>query len=176
MTLLLNIDVPDVETGVRFYTAAFALEVGRRFGTDFVELLGWPATVYLLAKAAGTVGAGGDLRRYGRHWTPVHADIVVDDVDAAVARAVGAGAKLEAPVETVVTFLLTCSAAAEATFACAAVSSALDDICSLTAVNSLEAPAKDTAYGRIAMLADPFGHGFCLLQFNGQGYDALLAG
>ena len=40
----------------------------------------------------------------------------------------------------------------------------------------LEAPAKDTAYGRIAMLADPFGHGFCLLQFNQQGYDALLAG
>jgi predicted enzyme related to lactoylglutathione lyase len=132
MTLLLNIDVPDVETGVRFYTAAFGLKVGRRFGTDFVELLGWPATIYLLAKAAGTVGAGGDLRRYDRHWTPVHADIVVDDVDAAVARAVGAGAKLEAP-------------------------------------------PKDAAYGRIAMLADPFGHGFCLLQFNRQGYDSLLA-
>ena len=84
MTLLLNIDVPDVEAGVRFYTAAFDLKVGRRFGTDFVELLGWPAPVYLLTKAAGTVGAGGDLRRYGRHWTPVHPDIVVDDVDAAV--------------------------------------------------------------------------------------------
>ena len=62
---------------------------------------------------------------------PVHADIVVDDVDAAVERAVAAGAKLEAP-------------------------------------------AKDAAYGRIAMLADPFGHGFCLLQFNERGYDALL--
>ena len=62
-------------------------------------------------------------RRYSRHWTPVHPDIVVDDVDAAVERAVAAGAKLEAP-------------------------------------------AKDAAYGRIAMLADPFGHGFCLLQFN----------
>jgi predicted enzyme related to lactoylglutathione lyase len=132
MTLLLNIDVPDVEMGVHFYTAAFDLKVGRRFGTDFVELLGWPAPVYLLTKAAGTVGAGGDLRRYARHWTPVHPDIVVDDVDAAVDRAVGAGAKLEAA-------------------------------------------AKDTAYGRIAMLADPFGHGFCLLQFNRQGYDALLA-
>ena len=132
MTLLLNIDVPDVEAGVHFYTAAFDLKVGRRFGTDFVELLGWPAPVYLLTKAAGTVGAGGDLRRYARHWTPVHPDIVVDDVDAAVGRAVGAGAKLEAP-------------------------------------------AKDAAYGRIAMLADPFGHGFCLLQFNRQGYDALLA-
>ena len=132
MNLLLNIDVPDVETGERFYTSAFGLKVGRRFGTGFVELLGWPATVYLLAKEAGTVGAGGDLRRYSRHWTPVHADIVVDDVDAAVARAVGAGAKLETP-------------------------------------------AKDTAYGRIAMLADPFGHGFCLLRFNEKGYDALLA-
>lgn len=131
MTLLLNIDVPDVESGMRFYTAAFGLKVGRRFGADFVELLGWPATVYLLTKKAGTVGAGGDLRRYERHWTPVHADIVVDDVDAAVERAVGAGAKLEAP-------------------------------------------AKDTPYGRIAMLADPFGHGFCLLQFSERGYGALL--
>jgi predicted enzyme related to lactoylglutathione lyase len=133
MPLLLNIDVPDVETGVRFYTAAFGLTVGRRFGTDFVELLGWPAAVYLLTKKAGTVGAGGDLRRYERHWTPIHPDIVVEDVVAAVTRAVAAGARLEAP-------------------------------------------AKDTAYGRIAMLADPFGHGFCLLQFNDKGYDALLAG
>jgi len=131
MRLLLNIDVPDVETGLRFYTTAFDLKVGRRFGAGFVELLGWPADVYLLAKAAGTIGAGGDQRRYGRHWTPVHADIVVEDVDAAVERAVAAGAKLEAP-------------------------------------------AKDTAYGRIAMLADPFGHGFCLLQFSERGYDALL--
>ena len=130
MTLLLNIDVPDVETGARFYTSAFGLTVGRRFGTDFVELLGWPATVYLLAKATGTMGAGGDKRRYSRHWTPVHPDIVVVNVDAAVEQAVGAGAKLEAP-------------------------------------------AKDTPYGRIAMLADPFGHGFCLLQFNERGYDAL---
>lgn len=130
MTLLLNIDVPDVDSALRFYTSAFDLRVGRRFGTHFVELLGWPAPVYLLAKAAGTVGAGGDQRRYARHWTPVHPDIVVDDVDAAVTRAVDAGAKLEAP-------------------------------------------ARDTAYGRIAMLADPFGHGFCLLQFNERGYDAL---
>ena len=133
MTLLLNIDVPDVEEGVHFYTTAFDLKVGRRFGADFAELLGWPANVYLLAKEAGTVGAGGDLRRYARHWTPVHADIVVDDVDRAVERAVKAGAKLEAP-------------------------------------------ARDAPYGRIAMLADPFGHGFCLLQFNEQGYDALLPG
>jgi predicted enzyme related to lactoylglutathione lyase len=131
MTLLINIDVPDAETGARFYTEAFGLTVGRRFGKDFVELLGWEAPVYLLTKNAGTVGAGGDRRRYERHWTPFHLDVVVDDVDAAVARAVAAGAKLEAP-------------------------------------------ATDAPYGRIAMLADPFGHGFCLLQFSAQGYDALI--
>jgi predicted enzyme related to lactoylglutathione lyase len=130
MALLLNIDVPDVAAAVHFYTSAFDLKVGRWFGTDFVELVGWPATVYLLAKAPGTVGAGGDKRRYARHWTPIHPDIVVDDVDSAVERAVTAGAKLESA-------------------------------------------AKDTPYGRIAMLADPFGHGFCLLQFNERGYDAL---
>jgi predicted enzyme related to lactoylglutathione lyase len=131
MSLLINIDVPDAEAGVRFYTAAFGLEVGRRFGKDFVELLGWEAPVYILTKNPGTVGAGDDLRRYERHWTPFHLDVVVEDVDGAVARAVAAGAKLESP-------------------------------------------AKDAPYGRIAMLADPFGHGFCLLQFSERGYDALL--
>ncbi|HZY54104.1 MAG TPA: VOC family protein [Reyranella sp.] len=131
MSLLINLDVPDAEAATRFYTKAFGLTVGRRFGKDFVELLGWEAPVYLLAKNAGTVGAGGDLRRYERHWTPFHLDVVVADVDAAVERAVAAGAQLEAP-------------------------------------------ARDAPYGRIAMLADPFGHGFCLLQFSAKGYDALL--
>lgn len=131
MTFLLNIDVPDVETATTFYTEAFGLAVGRRFGTDFVELLGWPAPVYLLTKQAGTEGAGGDRRRYVRHWTPVHIDVVVDDVDAAVERALRAGA-------------------------------------------ILEVAASDAPYGRIAMLADPFGHGFCLLAFSERGYDALI--
>jgi len=131
MTFLLNIDVPDVAAATTFYTAAFGLTVGRRFGTAFVELLGWPAPVYLLTKEAGTVGAGDDRRRYGRHWTPLHIDVVVDDVDTAVERALRAGA-------------------------------------------ILEAPARDAPYGRIAMLADPFGHGFCLLAFSPEGYDALL--
>jgi hypothetical protein len=26
---------------------------------------------------------------------------------------------------------------------------------------------------RLALLADPFGNGFCLLQFTGRGYDAI---
>jgi hypothetical protein len=29
------------------------------------------------------------------------------------------------------------------------------------------------ALGKIAVLADPFGNGFCLIQFIGRGYDEI---
>ena len=29
------------------------------------------------------------------------------------------------------------------------------------------------AWGRMAPFADPFGNGFCLLQFTGRGYDEI---
>lgn len=32
----------------------------------------------------------------------------------------------------------------------------------------------EASYGKLAMFADPFGHGFCLIEFNATGYDALL--
>ena len=96
--LLVNIDVPDIEAGVAFYCGAFGLEVGRRFGPQAVELTGWPARLYLLENAAGSPAAGAERRRYDRHWTPVHLDVVVDDVDAALARALGAGARAETAI------------------------------------------------------------------------------
>lgn len=37
----------------------------------------------------------------------------------------------------------------------------------------LEAPVKVTRWGKIAMFADPFGHGFCLVEFLGRGYDEI---
>ena len=132
--LLINIDVPDIEAGIAFYTAALGLEVGRRFGADFVELIGRDAPIYLLRKDEGTpIGpAGGDARRYARHWSPIHPDFVVGEIDPAIARAVAAGAVQEGE---------TC-----------------------------EAP-----YGKLAMFADPFGHGFCLIEFNAEGYDAVAS-
>jgi len=87
--LLVNIDVPELDAAVAFYTRAFGLTVGRRFGEDGVELLGAVARIYLLAKPAGTTPApGARPRNYARHWTPVHLDFVVPDVAAAVERAV----------------------------------------------------------------------------------------
>ncbi len=133
-SLILNIDVPDIDAGIAFYSEAFGLTVGRRFDSAFVELLGAEVKLYLLQKASGTsIGpAGADVRRYERHWSPIHPDFVVEDIRAATERVLAAGAKQEAEIN-------------------------------------------ETPYGQIAMFADPFGHGFCLLQFNSQGYDALLA-
>lgn len=38
---------------------------------------------------------------------------------------------------------------------------------------SLERDIQTAAWGRIAMFADPFGNGFCLLEFRGRGYDEI---
>lgn len=132
MEFLVNIDVDDLDTALAFYTRAFGLRIGRRFGNGGVELLGAPAPIYLLVKPAGSAATAQvrDRRDYRRHWTPLHLDWVVDDLDAALAQAVAAGARIE------------------------------------------QAPATH-AWGRIALLVDPFGHGLCLLQFLGRGYDEI---
>jgi len=92
--LLINIDVPDLVAGERFYTQALGLTAGRRFDDDIVELLGSDAPLYLIRKPEGSaVGpAGGGVRTYARHWTPVHPDFTVDDLDAATLEAIRAGA------------------------------------------------------------------------------------
>lgn len=130
--LLVNIDVDDLQKAEAFYARAFGLKAGRRFGNGGVEMLGLAAPIYLLVKAAGTkaVPTTEQVRDYGRHWTPVHLDIVVNDIDAAVARAKVAGAILEAPV-------------------------------------------KSADWGKLALMADPFGHGFCLVEFVNRGYDEI---
>ncbi len=131
--LLINVDVDDLEEGVAFYTAAFGLDVGRRLGAGAVELVGGPVPLYLLEKPEGSAAAPGkgERRAYGRHWTPVHLDFVVDELDEALARALAAGATQEGAV-------------------------------------------RQAAWGRLALCADPFGHGFCLLEFQGRGYDELV--
>ncbi len=132
MELLVNIDVDDLSRAVEFYQRAFGLRPARRFGDVAVEMLGASSPIYLLAKASGTRAspATEDRRRYSRHWTPVHLDVAVADLDAALRQAREAGATLEGEIGT-------------------------------------------HAWGRIAYLADPFGHGICLLQFLGRGYDEI---
>lgn len=152
--VLVNIDVDDLDRAMRFYVDGIGLTVGRRLGDEIVELIGDDGVaVYLLVKEAGTVAVPKEaaaereakgvvaereeaeqgaklVRDYGRHWTPVHLDFAVEELEAAVARAVAAGAKLEREIE-------------------------------------------HHAWGSIAGLSDPFGHGVCLLRFTARGYDAI---
>ena len=131
-SLLVNIDVDDLAKAETFYSRAFGLRPGRRFGDGGLEMLGLAAPIYLLVKAAGSPAAPTTAQRrdYARHWTPVHLDFVVDDIEAALSRAVAAGATLEAPV-------------------------------------------KSSNWGKLALMADPFGNGFCIVEFVGRGYDEI---
>lgn len=103
MHLLLNIDVPDLPAAERFYTEALGLRLGRQlFAGTVVELLGAPLPIYLLHQAAGSLpfAASQQGRSYRRHWTPLHLDLVVDDLEAALARALAAGARQEGPIRS----------------------------------------------------------------------------
>jgi len=96
IVLQVNVDVPDLERGVAFYRDAFGLTLRRRlFGGAVAELSGAPCPFFLLQKDDGSAAAGAARRDYTRHWTPVHLELVVPDVERAVARAVAAGARLE---------------------------------------------------------------------------------
>lgn len=96
MRFLINIDVPALEAAIAFYRDALGLRLARRLDEDVAELVGGPCPIYLLEKPAGSPPADGAAPRdYARHWSPVHLDFVVDDLDAAVERAVAAGARRE---------------------------------------------------------------------------------
>jgi predicted enzyme related to lactoylglutathione lyase len=43
----------------------------------------------------------------------------------------------------------------------------------LAAGGSQEGPVQDHVWGRMALMADPFGHGLCLLEWKGRGYDEI---
>ena len=134
MDIRICIDVPDLERAIAFYTDGLGLRLGRRLGDDWAELLGAGNAVDLLTNEAGTapLGESNPQRRdYARHWTPVHLDFVVDDVEAVAKRLLKLGATLERPVQ-------------------------------------------ERRWGRMANLADPFGHGIDLLEFRGRGYDEIV--
>ena len=81
--LLVNIDVDDLARASAFYMTVFALAPGRRFGDRGIELLGGSSRLYLLVKPAGSPAAlaAAQPRDYRRHWTPVHLDFGVPDIE-----------------------------------------------------------------------------------------------
>jgi predicted enzyme related to lactoylglutathione lyase len=91
------IDVPDLERGILFYENAFGFaKVAAPYPGVAVLKVGM-ASITLLEKRAQTKPSANtlDVRRYDRHWTPVHLDFHVDDVRRALEKAVNAGATQE---------------------------------------------------------------------------------
>ena len=91
------IDVPDLAKGVRFYADAFGFSKIAEPYKGVAVLAVDGAKITLLEKREQTNPSPHtqDVRRYDRHWTPVHLDFHVDDVKAALDKAVRAGAVKE---------------------------------------------------------------------------------
>jgi predicted enzyme related to lactoylglutathione lyase len=127
--IVINLDVPALEPAIEFYGAAVGAKVARLLDDDVAELEYGSALLYLLMKPAGSAATPTGRRRdLGRHWTPVHLDFVVDDIDVAVARALAAGA-------------------------------------------TRESECIEWRGSKCVSFSDPFGHGFCLIEFSGDGYE-----
>ncbi len=97
-----SIDVPDLAAGLRFYGAVFGfVETARPFPTMAV-LDANNATVCMHEKAAGSRSSSGgaEVRRYERHWTPVHLDLHVHDLDVVLAKVRAEGGAIESEFRT----------------------------------------------------------------------------
>ena len=90
----ISIDVPDMTKGLRFYADAFGFSKVAEPYPGVAVLRAGNLSVTLLEKREQTNPAPSarDVRRYDRHWTPVHLDIHVEDLKAALDKAVKAGA------------------------------------------------------------------------------------
>ena len=96
-TVNVSIDVPDLEAGLQFYAAVFGFaETARPFPTMAI-LDANNVSVCMHAKPAGSRPSptGRDVRRYQRHWTPVHLDLHVDDFDVALGKVRAEGGTIE---------------------------------------------------------------------------------
>jgi len=97
MKITVSIDVPTIEEGAKFFGDVFGFVETARPHPGYAVLTAGETTIGLLAKSAGSSPAKGssDVRKYERHWTPIHVDFHVKDFDATLKKALDAGAKAE---------------------------------------------------------------------------------
>ncbi len=102
-TVSVSLDVPNLAEGVAFYCAAFGFTKKSQPVPGVAVLDGLNLELCLLEKPAGSVPSPetSDRRKYQRHWTPVHLDFQVDDLQSALQRVEAAGAKREQVFEHV---------------------------------------------------------------------------
>jgi len=118
-----NVDVPDIAAGYAFYSVGLGFTLKAKLAATIYELEAAGMRLFLLEKAAHSTPTPDTktARSYDRHWTPVHIDLEVDDLESALRQALAAGAKVESQ-------------------------------------------STSDRWGTIAVCADPFGNGFCLIK------------
>lgn len=81
-----SIDVSNMDKGVLFYTKALGCEELRR-GPEISKLATENSDIYLLEKEQGSnpLLKGTAVRKFERHWTPVHLDFVVPNIESKLA-------------------------------------------------------------------------------------------
>ncbi len=117
------IDVSEMEKAIQFYTKALGCKLVQK-KAQYTELLADGLTIYLGENEAGTnpLINGKASRNYERHWTPVHLDVHVSDIDSCVSKVIELGGIKEGD--------------------------------------------KSGDWGSVVFCADPFGNGFCVMQYN----------
>lgn len=92
MRLEITIDVDDLDRAVDFYCGGLGLRlVERTADWARAELNGQTFWIYRFSP-----GPQGLVQRdFRRHWTPVHLDFVVEDLDEVVERALSSGGRLD---------------------------------------------------------------------------------
>lgn len=90
MKLEICIDVDDVDRAVEFYGRGLGLEIPQHEKEWAKAVLG-EQVFWIMKIDPGPSGA--ILRDYKRHWTPIHLDFHVDDLDAARQTRAGRGWK-----------------------------------------------------------------------------------
>ena len=95
MKLEICIDV-DVDRAVEFYGRGLGLEIPQQEKEWAKATLG-EQVFWIMKIDSGPSGA--ITRDYQRHWTPIHLDFHVGDIDTVVKRAVAAGGKLDREIQ-----------------------------------------------------------------------------
>ena len=92
----ISIDVSDMDIALTFYENALDCQVTRR-DENISKLATENIEIYLLKKEHGSNPLIGydAVRHYDRHWTPIHLDFAVSDLDKAVSRVKEFGGKIE---------------------------------------------------------------------------------
>lgn len=117
------IDVSNIEIAIKFYTQALGCELVKE-GEEYTELSFDGLKMYLAKRDSGSnpLIVGESSRNFERHWTPVHLDFHVSNIESCVDKINELGGKKEGE--------------------------------------------SSGDWGSVAFCADPFGNGFCVMQYK----------